>query len=67
MGIIDGHSHMYHARADVGQLKKSVSDIEDFDLNGLLDRLHEIGVSRFQTMSQSMERIRGNFDMDFAH
>ena len=59
MGIIDGHSHMYHARASVGQLKKSVSDIEDFDLNRLMDRLDDIGVTRFQTMSQSMERIRG--------
>jgi len=59
MEIIDGHSHMYHARAVVGELKKNVSDIEDFDLNRLLKQLDAMGVSRFQTMSQSMERIRG--------
>lgn len=59
MDIVDGHSHMYHARAAVGELKRGVRDIEGFDLNGLLDRLAAIGVSRFQTMAQSMERIRG--------
>jgi len=59
MEIIDGHSHMYHARAVVGKLKKSTRDIEGFDLNRLLEQLDAMGVSRFQTMSQSMERIRG--------
>lgn len=59
MGIIDGHSHMYHKRATLDSLKKSVSDIESFDINLLFRRLDEIGISRFQTMSQSMERIRG--------
>lgn len=59
MKIIDGHSHMYHARASVGNLKKNVTDIDGFDIHALLDRLEGLGVSRFQTMSQSMERIRG--------
>ena len=59
MRIIDGHSHMYQKRAPLNKLKKSVSDIEDFDIKLLLRRLDEIGVSQFQTMSQSMERIRG--------
>jgi len=57
--MIDGHSHMYQKRAPLNKLKKSVSDIEDFDIKLLLRRLDEIGVSQFQTMSQSMERIRG--------
>ncbi|MEE9366460.1 MAG: hypothetical protein V3W44_07225 [Dehalococcoidales bacterium] len=59
MGIIDGHTHMYQKHAKIDSLKKSVNDIEGFDLNSLLGRLDEIGVSRFQTMSQSMERVRG--------
>jgi len=59
MGIIDGHSHMCQKRATLDNLKKRVKDIEDFDINLLLNRLDEIGVSQFQTMSQSMERIRG--------
>jgi len=59
MRMIDGHSHMYQKRAPLNKLKKSVSDIEDFDIKLLLRRLDEIGVSQFQTMSQSMERIRG--------
>jgi predicted TIM-barrel fold metal-dependent hydrolase len=50
---------MYHKRATLDSLKKSVSDIEGFDINLLFRRLDEIGISRFQTMSQSMERIRG--------
>ena len=59
MGIIDGHTHMYQKHAKIDNLKKSVKDIEGFDINSLLRRLDEIGVSRFQTMSQSMERVRG--------
>lgn len=59
MRIIDGHSHMYQKHATLNKLKKSVNDIEDFDINLLLRRLDEIGVSQFQTMPQSMERIRG--------
>lgn len=59
MGIIDGHSHMYQGRATLENLKKSVNDIEGFDINLLFSRLDEIGVSQLQTMSQSMERIRG--------
>lgn len=59
MGIIDGHSHMYQKHAAVDNLKQSVNDIENFDIALLLRRLDEIGISQFQTMSQSMERIRG--------
>jgi len=50
---------MYQGRATIDRLKKSVTDIEDFDLDLLFKRLDEIGISKFQTMSQSMERIRG--------
>lgn len=59
MKIIDGHSHLYQKHATVGKLKKTVGDIEGFDIKQLLQRLDEIGVSQLQTMSQSMERIRG--------
>ena len=59
MRIIDGHSHMYQKHATVDKLKKSVNDIEGFDIDLLLKRLDEVGVSHFQIMSQSMERIRG--------
>lgn len=59
MGIIDGHSHMYQGRATLENRKESVNDIEGFDINLLFSRLDEIGVSQLQTMSQSMERIRG--------
>jgi len=59
MRVIDGHSHMYQKHALSSELKKKVSDIEDFDINLLMRRLDEIEVSKFQTMSQSMERIRG--------
>lgn len=59
MEIIDGHSHMYQKHATVDKLKKTVDDIEGFNIDQLLKRLDEIGISQFQTMSQSMERIRG--------
>ena len=36
MGIIDGHSHMYQKHATVDKLKKTVSDIDGFDINLLL-------------------------------
>ena len=39
MRIVDGHSHMYQDRADVGKLKRSVTEIEGFDINRLLERL----------------------------
>lgn len=32
MGIIDGHSHMYQKHVAVDSLKKTVSDIENFDI-----------------------------------
>ena len=57
MKAVDGHSHMYHDLAPLGQLKKSVTEIEGFDIDLLLTRLGEIGVSRFQTMPQEMTRI----------
>ena len=59
MRIIDGHSHMYQKHATVDKLKKTVSDIDGFDIDLLLKRLDEVDVSHFQIMSQSMERIRG--------
>ena len=61
MGIIDGHSHMYQERENAGNLKKKVSEIEGFDINRLLKRLDEIGISQFQTMAQEMTRIRGQW------
>jgi predicted TIM-barrel fold metal-dependent hydrolase len=59
MEIMDGHSHLYQKHATVDKLKKTVNDIEGFDIEQLLKRLDEMGVSQLQTMSQSMERIRG--------
>jgi predicted TIM-barrel fold metal-dependent hydrolase len=58
MNIIDGHSHMYQAPAPVDQLKSSVSEIDGFDIDRLLERLDEVGVSMFQTMAQEMTRVQ---------
>ena len=59
MRIIDGHSHMYQTYASSDQLKKCVSEIDGFDIDGLLARLDTINISQFQTMPQEMTRIRG--------
>jgi len=61
MMIIDGHSHMYQTFAASNKLKKSVKEIEGFNINLLLKRLEEIGVSQFQTMPQEMTRIQGQW------
>jgi len=61
MRVTDGHSHMYQTLAPSNQLKRSVREIEGFDLPLLLARLDEIGVSRFQTMPQEMSRVRGQW------
>ena len=58
MKIIDGHSHMYQTYASSNKLRKSVKEIEGFDINLLLKRLDEIAVSQIQTMPQEMTRIR---------
>jgi len=58
MRVIDGHSHMYQTFAPSNGLKKSVKEIEGFDIDLLLKRLDEIGVQQFQTMPQEMTRIR---------
>ena len=61
MRTIDGHSHMYQPRARANELKKSVKEIEGFDIDLLLKRLDEIGVSQIQTMPQEMTRMRGQW------
>jgi len=61
MRIIDGHSHMLQTTAPVDKLKRKVSEIEDFDMDHLLSRLDDLGVSHFQTMAQDMTRIRGSW------
>jgi predicted TIM-barrel fold metal-dependent hydrolase len=61
MLVLDGHSHMYQTFAPSANLKKSVQEIEGFDIDLLLKRLDEIGVSQFQTMPQEMTRIRGQW------
>ena len=61
MRIVDGHSHMYQTGADVSELKRTVAEIEGFDINRLMDRLDVIGISQFQTMPQEMTRIRGQW------
>ncbi len=58
MKIVDGHSHMYQDYADSRRLKKGVGEIDGFDMELMLERLDEIGVSQFQTMPQEMTRIR---------
>jgi predicted TIM-barrel fold metal-dependent hydrolase len=49
---------MYQKGADVCELKRSVAEIEGFDISRLTERLDEIGISQFQTMPQEMTRIR---------
>lgn len=61
MRVIDGHSHMYQPRLPSDKLKKSVEEIEGFDIDLLLNRLDGIGVSQFQTMPQEMTRILGSW------
>lgn len=61
MGFIDGHSHMLQTVAVGDKLKKTVGEIEGFDIDRLLARLDDIGVSHFQTMAQEMTRIRGSW------
>ena len=59
--VIDAHSHMYQAFADAGNLKKSTDEIEGYDLDRLIDRLDENGVSHLQIMPQKHVRIMGNW------
>jgi len=59
--IIDGHSHMYQTFAHSNRLKKSVKEIEGFDVNLLLRRLDEIEVCQIQTMPQEMTRVLGQW------
>ena len=61
MQLIDGHSHMYQSYAASNALKTGVKDVEGFDINELLRRLDELGISQFQTMPQEMTRIRGQW------
>jgi len=61
MRIVDGHSHMYQTFAPSDKLKKSVNEIEGFDIDLLLKRLDENKVSRIQTMPQEMTRIQGRW------
>jgi len=49
---------MYQTYASSNKLRKSVKEIEGFDINLLLKRLDEIAVSQIQTMPQEMTRIR---------
>jgi predicted TIM-barrel fold metal-dependent hydrolase len=57
--IVDAHSHMYQKRALAHELKRSTDEIEGYDLDLLLKRLDENGVSHLQIMPQKMERIMG--------
>jgi len=61
MMMVDGHSHMFQARASMDKLKKSVEEIEGYDMSSLLKRLDEIKVAKFQIMPQEMTRIRGQW------
>jgi len=61
MRTIDGHSHMYQTFAPSNRLKKSVKEIEGFDIDLLLRRIDEIEVSQFQTMPQEMTRIQAQW------
>ena len=63
MKIVDGHSHMYQPETEVpaGKLPTSVKEIEGFDMDRLLKRLDEIGVTLFQTQPQEETRIRGQW------
>ena len=57
MRIIDGHTHVYQAVVPAHETKRSVSEIEGFDIDVLLEQLDERGVSEFQTMPQEETRI----------
>ena len=61
MRAIDGHSHMYQTFAPANELKKSVGEIEGFDIDLLLRQLDEAGVAQFQTMPQEMTRMQGRW------
>jgi hypothetical protein len=60
MKILDGHSHMLQTTAPLDKLKKKVSEIEGFDMNRLLDRLDDLGVSHFQTMYGAVGWVQMN-------
>jgi len=61
MKIIDGHSHMLQTFMPLNKLKSKVSEIEHFNMNHLLERLDDLGVSHLQTMAQDMTRIRNSW------
>ena len=58
MKLVDGHSHLFHAPASVGNLKIGVSEIEGFDAGLLVQTLDQAGLSLVQTMPQEMSRIQ---------
>lgn len=61
MKVRDGHTHMYQMPTPSDSLKRSVKEIEDFNMELLLKRLDELEVSQFQIMPQEMTRISGRW------
>ena len=61
MDIIDGHSHLFQNFAPSDNLKRSVKEIEGFDIQLLLKLLDEAGVSKVQIEPQEMTRIMGQW------
>ena len=61
MRVIDGHSHMYQTRAPSNKRKKSIKDLENFNIDMLIKGLDELGVSQIQMMPQVLHRIQGEW------
>jgi len=61
MDVIDGHSHLFQNFAPSNNLKRSLKEIEGFDMQRLLKLLDEAGVSKVQIEPQEMTRIMGQW------
>ena len=56
--VIDAHSHLLQGRHPCNNLPKSLDDLNDVDLHGLLAGLDQLGVEVVVTLAQEMTRIR---------
>jgi uncharacterized protein len=61
MDVVDGHSHLFQNFASSGHLKRSVKEVEGFDMRHLLKLLDEAGVSQVQVEPQEMTRVMGQW------
>lgn len=61
MDLVDGHSHLFQNFASSDNLKRSVKEIEGFNMQRLLKLLDEAGISQVQIEPQEMTRIMGQW------